>query len=148
MTDLDGIEALDDQAEALGDSLGNAAGMAASFDSELRRVNAAFAATGAGIAGLERGMSKGLRRAFDGVIFDGMKLSDALNTVAQSMIQTTYSAAMKPVTDHVGGLLASGVGGLVNAALPFANGGAFAGGRVALAVQFGSSGGEATVLNE
>ncbi|WP_428925550.1 phage tail tape measure protein [Marinibacterium sp. SX1] len=130
MTDLDGIEALDDQAEALGDSLGNAAGMAASFDSELRRVNAAFAATGAGIAGLERGMSKGLRRAFDGVIFDGMKLSDALNTVAQSMIQTTYSAAMKPVTDHVGGLLASGVGSLVNAALPFANGGAFAGGRV------------------
>ena len=71
MSDLDGIEALDDQAEALGESLSQAAGMAANFDSELKRVNAAFAATGAGIAGLERGLSKGLRRAFDGVIFDG-----------------------------------------------------------------------------
>ncbi|MGR3803881.1 phage tail tape measure protein [Marinibacterium profundimaris] len=130
MADLDGIEALDDQADALGDSLSNAAGMAASFDSELRRVNAAFAATGAGIAGLERGLSKGLRRAFDGVIFDGKNLSDAMNTLAQSMIRTTYSAAMKPVTDHFGGMLASSVGGLVSAALPFAKGGAFSGGRV------------------
>ncbi|MAC81254.1 MAG: phage tail protein [Rhodobacteraceae bacterium] len=130
MTDLDGFDALDDRAEALGDSLGNAAGMAAGFDSELRRINEAFRATGAGIAGLERGLSKGLRRAFDGVVFDGMKLSDALNTVAQSMVNTTYSAAMKPVTDHFGGLIANGVGGLVNAALPFAKGGAFAGGRV------------------
>ncbi|MEM8728396.1 MAG: phage tail tape measure protein [Pseudomonadota bacterium] len=130
MTDLDGAGGLEDQAEALEDSLGNAAGMAASFDSELRRLNAAFAQTSAGITGLERGLSKGLRRAFDGVVFDGMNLSNALDTIAQSMIRTTYSAAMKPVTDQVGGLLASGVNGLVNAALPFANGGAFAGGRV------------------
>lgn len=146
MTDLEQIEALDDQAEALGDSLGNAAGMAASFDSELRKVNQAFQNTGRDIAGLERGLSKGLRRAFDGVIFDGMALSDALETVAQSMIQTTYSAAIKPVTNQVGGLLAQGVSGMVNAVLPFgggatqgfaqdqvlpfAKGGAFSGGRV------------------
>ena len=122
MADLDEIEALDDRAEALGDSLGNAAGMAASFDSELRKVNEAFQNTGRDISGLERGMSKGLRRAFDGVIFDGMKLTDALETVAQSMIQTTYSAAIKPMTNQVGGLLAQGVTNVVNTVLPFGNG--------------------------
>jgi phage-related minor tail protein len=89
-----------------------------------------LAATGRNVATLERGFSKGLRRAFDGVILDGMKLSDALEVVARSMIQTTYSAAMKPVTDHFGGMLARGVGGLVKGLLPFADGAGFAQGRV------------------
>jgi len=130
MTERNGIEALDDQAEALEDSLGAAAGMAAGFDSELRRMRESLSATGRDVATLERGLSRGLRRAFDGVVLDGMKLSDALETVARSMIQTTYSAAIKPVTDHFGGLLASGVGGLVQGMLPFADGGSFAQGRV------------------
>ncbi|MEK0163736.1 phage tail tape measure protein [Phaeobacter sp. JH20_36] len=125
-----GLNQLEQQGEALSDSLGDAAGMAATFDAELRRVRAAFAATGKDAETLERGMSKGLRRAFDGVVFDGMKLSDALDTMAQSMIQTTYSAAMKPVTSHIGGLLSDGVGKLMSGILPFADGAAFSQGRV------------------
>ncbi|AUQ62804.1 phage tail tape measure protein [Phaeobacter inhibens] len=125
-----GLNQLEQQGEALSDSLGDAAGMAATFDAELRRVRAAFAATGKDAETLERGMSKGLRRAFDGVVFDGMKLSDALDTMAQSMIQTTYSAAIKPVTSHVGGLLSDGVGKLMSGILPFADGAAFSQGRV------------------
>ncbi|UWR43488.1 phage tail tape measure protein [Phaeobacter inhibens] len=125
-----GLNQLEQQGEALSDSLGDAAGMAATFDGELRRVRAAFAATGKDAETLERGMSKGLRRAFDGVVFDGMKLSDALDTMAQSMIQTTYSAAIKPVTSHVGGLLSDGVGKLMSGILPFADGAAFSQGRV------------------
>ncbi|MFV1599867.1 MULTISPECIES: phage tail tape measure protein [unclassified Phaeobacter] len=125
-----GLNHLEQQGEALSDSLGDAAGMAATFDAELRRVRAAFAATGKDAETLERGMSKGLRRAFDGVVFDGMKLSDALDTMAQSMIQTTYSAAMKPVTSHIGGLLSDGVGKLMSGILPFADGAAFSQGRV------------------
>ena len=130
MRDQDGFSELDDQAEALSDGLGAAASMAASFDSELRRVREAFAATGKDVSTLERGLSKGLRRAFDGVAFDGMKLSDALETVARSMIDTTYSAAIKPVTNHFGGLLADSVGGWVEGLLPFAKGGGFSQGRV------------------
>ncbi|UWR82840.1 phage tail tape measure protein [Phaeobacter inhibens] len=125
-----GLNQLEQQGEALSDSLGDAAGMAATFDAELRRVRAAFAATGKDAETLERGMSKGLRRAFDGVVFDGMKLSDALDTMAQAMIQTTYSAAIKPVTSHVGGLLSDGVGKLMSGILPFADGAAFSQGRV------------------
>jgi hypothetical protein len=130
MTDRDGMTNLEDQAEALEDSLGAAAGMAAGFDSELRRMRESLAATGRDVATLERGLSKGLRRAFDGVMFDGMKLSDALETVAQSMIQTTYSAAVKPVANHFGSLMAQGVNGMVEGLLPFAAGGSFSQGRV------------------
>lgn len=130
MTDRDGFSDLQDSGESLGDALGDAALSAAGFDAELRRVREAFDATGKDVAGLERGLSKGLRRAFDGVVFDGMKLSDALESVARSMIQTTYSAAIKPVTAHVGGVLADGIGGLVAGLLPFADGAAFSQGRV------------------
>ncbi|TLP56505.1 phage tail tape measure protein [Parasedimentitalea maritima] len=130
MSDHEALSDLEAQSEGLGEALGDAAGMAATFDAELRRVREAFAATGRDAATLERGMSKGLRRAFDGVAFDGMKLSEALETVARSMIQTTYNAATKPVTDHVGGLLSDGVAGLISGLLPFGDGAAFSQGRV------------------
>jgi phage-related minor tail protein len=130
MTEYDGLEGLETQIETLEGALEGATGMAASFDAELRRMRATFAATGQDVQTLERGMSRGLRRAFDGVVLDGMKLSDALTTMAQSMISTAYSAAVKPVTDHVGGLLAQGVGSLMEGILPFEKGAGFAQGRV------------------
>ena len=100
------------------------------FDSELRRMREAMSGTAQDVATLEKGMSRGLRKAFDAVVFDGMKLSDALSTVANSMINTAYSAAVKPVTDHFGGLLANGVGSLMQGLLPFEKGGSFSQGRV------------------
>lgn len=126
----DGFEDLQVRAETLEESLGAAAGMVTGFDAELRRMRDSLAATGQDVATLERGLSKGLRRAFDGVMLDGMKLSDALETVARSMVQTAYSAAIRPVTDHFGGLLAKGVGSLVQGLLPFAAGAGFVQGRV------------------
>jgi len=130
MDERDDFDELQGQAEALEQSLGDAAGMAAGFDAELRRMRESLAATGRDVAVLERGFSKGLRRAFDGVVFDGMRLSDALETVARSMIRTTYSSAIRPVTDHFGGMLARGVDSMVQGILPFADGGAFSQGRV------------------
>lgn len=131
MTDYrDEIESLEASADGLRDSAGAAADMVAGFDTELRRVRTSLSATNKDVATLERGLSKGLRKAFDGLIFDGLTLSDALETVATSMINTTYNAALKPVTDHFGGLLASGVNGLVQGVLPFADGAPFSQGRV------------------
>ncbi|HAR80859.1 MAG: phage tail protein [Roseobacter sp.] len=130
MAQDDTFEGLEDGAERLNETLGATATLVAGFDAELRRMRSALAATGKDVATLEKGLSRGLRRAFDGVAFDGMKLSDALSTVARSMVNTTYNAAMKPVSDHVGGLISQGVGSLVQGILPFADGAAFSQGRV------------------
>ncbi len=130
MTDRDGFDDLQERGEALGDALGDAATMASAFDGQMRRIKAAFEETGKDVATLERGMSGGLRKAFDGVVLDGMNLSGALDVLKNSMIRTAYSAAIKPVTDHFGGMLANGVGGLVQGILPFADGGSFSQGRV------------------
>jgi phage-related minor tail protein len=130
MSEGEGIDRLGLAAEGLEDSLAGAAQMGAQFQAELRRVREGFAATGRDAATLERGLSRGLRRAFDGVVFDGKKLSDALDGMARSMINSTYSAAIRPVSHHVGGLIAGGVAGLVQGLLPFEKGGSFAQGRV------------------
>ncbi|MDX1779801.1 MAG: phage tail tape measure protein [Thalassovita sp.] len=127
MAELDSFQ---DQVEALEATLGSASVMAGGFEAELRRVGHAFNDTLLEAKALERGVSSGLRRAFDGVLLDGMKLSEALRTVAQSMINATYAAAVRPVTDHFGSLLAQGIGSAVSGLFGFEKGGGFAQGRV------------------
>ena len=126
----DGFDDLATDAQSLNQTLGQTSVLVSGFDSELRRMSTSLSATGKDVAMLEKGLSCGLRKAFDGVVFDGMKLSDALSTVAQSLSNSAYNAAMKPVTDHFGGLLTQGIGGLVQGILPFANGAPFSSGRV------------------
>lgn len=131
MTDYkDEIEGLDETTDGLRVTLDSTSAMVTSFDSELRRMRESLSATNKDVATLEKGMSRGLRKAFDGLVFDGQSLSDALDTVATSMVNATYNAAIKPITDHAGGLLASGVGSLVQSVLPFADGAPFSQGRV------------------
>ena len=130
MADFDDFENLESRAEGLNETLAQTSDLVAGFDGELRRMRGALAAAGKDVATLEKGLSRGLRRAFDGVVFDGAKLSDALSDLAQSMIRTTYNAAMRPVTDHFGGMIAKGVGAVMEGVLPFAQGASFSQGRV------------------
>lgn len=130
MDEVDGLDGLDDQVRALEASLGGAQGMAAAFDGELNRMRDSLSATGRDVAGLSNAIGRGLRGAFDGLIFDGMKLSDAMKGLAQSISNAAYSAAIKPVQDQFGQLLAGGIENFVSGMIPFAQGGAFSQGRV------------------
>ena len=127
---MDDVRGLTEQVEALERSLGAAQGMAASFDGEINRMRESFSQGEKEAGRLSTGVGRGLRNAFDGLVFDGAKLSDALKGVAASMLDTAYSMAMRPVQNAVGGALAGGLESAVSAMLPFANGGAFSQGRV------------------
>jgi phage-related minor tail protein len=124
------IETLDDQVLALEATLGGTAGVVASFDAELARMRDSLSFTGREVTSLSSGFSSGLRRAFDGLVVDGMRLSDALEGLGQRLLDTVYSVATRPVTNAVGGVLAEGLEGLFGAVSGFARGGAFAQGRV------------------
>lgn len=124
------IDDIEDQLAALEDTIGRSTGIVAAFEGELSRMQETMFLTSKEVGTLSNGIGGGLRRAFDGLIFDGMKLSDALRTVAQSMVNGVYSAAIKPVQGVLGGLFANGINSLVSGALPFAQGGAFSQGRV------------------
>jgi phage-related minor tail protein len=123
-------EELQEQVAALEATLGASSTMASVFEGELARMQETMLFTGREVNTLSNNIGGGLRRAFDGLIFDGMKLSDALRTVAQSMITGVYNAAMRPVQGAFGGLIAQGIGSIVGGIMPFQDGGAFAQGRV------------------
>lgn len=72
---------------------------------------------------LSRSIGSGLRRAFDGAIFSGRKLSDVFRDLALSMARSALSSAISPLQNAVGGA----VTGLFSG---FADGGAFSAGRV------------------
>ena len=127
---MDEFETFDTEAEALAATLARSADMTAAFDGRLREMQDTLGGTVRDLGDVEKGFSGGLKRAFDGVILDGKSLSDALGIVARAMVDTAYNAAIRPVTNHLGGLLAEGVNGLVSGMMPFADGGAFSGGRV------------------
>jgi hypothetical protein len=112
----------------LDDQMDDAGRMAASFSTELTRMREQLSETTRDLGNLETGLAGGLRRAINGLVIDGDRLSDALSTVGRAMIDTVYKAAMKPVTDRLGGLLSQGLNGLVSNVMPFAKGGVVSGG--------------------
>ncbi|WP_149142957.1 phage tail tape measure protein [Gemmobacter caeruleus] len=123
-------ETLEDQIAALEATLTGTGGVVTAFDGELSRLRDSLVFTGREVDNLATGIGRGLRGAFDGLVFDGMKLSDALKSVAQTMVDTVYNVAMKPVQAAVGGFVAEGLNGLMSSFMPFARGGAFSQGRV------------------
>jgi phage-related minor tail protein len=123
MADQEALAALEARMEG-------AVPVAAAFEAELSRLSQTMLFTGREVTSLSGALGGGLRRAFDGVMFDGMRLSDALRGVAQSMAASVYSVAMRPVQNALGGALAEGINGMLSGVLPFAKGGAFSQGRV------------------
>lgn len=124
------IDDLRTQVAALEATVSSAAGVVGAFDSELARMRESLLFTGREVDRLSSGMSAGLRRAFDGVVFDGERLSDALKGLGMSIANTVYTVATQPVANALGDALAKGVNGLLSGILPFAGGGAFTQGRV------------------
>ncbi|MFY0596078.1 MAG: phage tail tape measure protein [Cognatishimia sp.] len=130
MSDFENLEDLRDQLSNIGDTAEVTGDVMAAFDGELKRVRQSLQTSGGDFETFEKGMSKGLKKAVDGLVQDGDSLSDALRNVFKSVMDAAYEAAVTPVTDHFGALIARGVGGLFSGLMPFANGGAFSQGRV------------------
>ncbi len=124
------VEELQDQIAALEATLSGTTGMVGAFEGELSRMRETMMFTGREVNVLSSGIGGGLRRAFDGLVFDGAKLSDALKSVAKSLADTVYGIAMKPVQNALGGAIASGLSGLLGGIMPFEKGGSFSQGRV------------------
>ena len=122
-------EALEAQIERLEERLGGAGTLVAKFDAELARMTASMGKARVSVGRLSNSISRGLRRAFDGLVFDGETASDALRRVGDSILGATYSAAIRPVTRHFGDLIGQGLAR--TGAVGFAEGGVLGGGRPA-----------------
>ncbi|MCQ0971880.1 phage tail tape measure protein [Paracoccus sp. TK19116] len=127
MADRSGFDSASDRLDEGFDQGGR---VTAEFERELARLRQSMMFTSREVGTLSSGLEGGLRRAFEGVAFDGLKLSDALKGVARTMADTIYSIAMKPVEQALAGSIAGGLGNMISGVKPFADGGAFSQGRV------------------
>ncbi|WCR09406.1 phage tail tape measure protein [Paracoccus stylophorae] len=127
MANKDGFGTTLDQVD---EGLGQTSRMTAEFEAELARLRQSMLFTSREVGTLCSGIEGGLRRAFDGLVFDGQKLSETLKGIGRQIADTVFSIAMKPVESALAGSFANGVAGMMGSALPFAQGGAFVQGRV------------------
>ena len=130
MAVFDELDSLEDRLAGLETSLGGAEMVVSTFETELAAMKQTMLYTSRETNSLSLSIGGGLRKAFDGLVFDGIKLSDAMKNVASSMINAAYNAAMKPVQNGLGQMIGSGVNSLVSGILPFEKGGTFSQGRV------------------
>lgn len=130
MIEMEGLGSFEDQIAALEDAMASARNVTSGLSSELGKANSALSDASSGVQSLSTGLARNLSTAFESVVFDGVKLSEALARVGRSMVNSAFSAAVKPVSNQFGNLVSSGVQNLVSSALPFAGGGVVRSGRV------------------
>jgi phage-related minor tail protein len=132
MADFNGdLGGLDAQLAELESTVSGLGGVTGAFQRELEGVQGSMKATGREATGMSSSVSSSLRRAFDGVIFDGKRLSDALAGIGQSISSSVLNQAMAPVQGALGSAVGKGVQSILGGILPFAKGATFGAGRVA-----------------
>lgn len=131
------LDELEIELAGLERNIAGAAQMTAVFQQELNGMQQSISLAEREARGFSKSLSRGLRGAMGDLIFEGAKLSDVLESMAQRMIRSTFNQAITPVTDAVSGLVTGGLSSLLGGILPSANGNVFAGGR---AVPFAKGG--------
>jgi phage-related minor tail protein len=128
MADYEGdLSRLEAEFAGLEGALAGLEGVTGAFRRELEGVEGGLRDAGREATGMSRSVSSSLRRAFEGVLFDGKALGDALAGVGRSLSGAVLNQAMAPVQGAIGTGLQSMLAGI----LPFAKGAAFGAGRVA-----------------
>jgi lambda family phage tail tape measure protein len=130
MIEMEGLDTFEDQVAALENAMASARDVTSGLSREFDRANDTMSDTGSQLRGLSSSLSRNLTRAFEAVVFDGEKLSNVLSKVGRSMVDSAFTAAMRPVSNQFSGLVSSGVQNLVSGVLPFAAGGVLSGGKV------------------
>ena len=137
MTLTDDFAALAAQFDTMTADVRESGDVVAQFTQELKSFRQTMVYTDKEVNALSSNFGRSMRRAFDDVILDGAKLSDTLETLAQRMLTAAYSAAVAPLQNAAGGVVANGLNDLLSSVLPFEKGGSFVQGRV---VPFASGG--------
>jgi len=125
------IGRLDGQLGGLEGSLAGLEGVTAAFRREVESMGGSMKDAGRDTAGMSRTVSSTLKRAFEGIVFDGKKLSETLATVGQGISSAVLNQALAPVQGAVGSALGGGLQSILGGLLPFAKGGVMSSGRVA-----------------
>ncbi|MFO1105369.1 MAG: phage tail tape measure protein [Amaricoccus sp.] len=124
------LNQLESQFIGLEGSMSGVGSVAASFRRELDGMQGSLKDTGREATSMSRSVSSSFTKAFEGVLFGGQKLSDALAGVGKSISGSVLTQALAPVQKSVGSAVSSGLQSMLGGLLGFSHGAAFRGGRV------------------
>ncbi|MFQ5438799.1 MAG: phage tail tape measure protein [Paracoccaceae bacterium] len=131
MTDYQAsLDALDANLGDLEATIGATQAVSAAFQGELKAMQVTLSSAGQQVDSLTRSIGWGLRRAFDGLVFDGKSLTEVLRNLGLSMANSVFTQALMPIQNALAGVLVSGVENMVSSLLPFQNGAPFSQGKV------------------
>jgi phage-related minor tail protein len=132
MAEFDGgFGGLEAQLASLEGTLAGIEGVTGAFQRELEGMGGSMKSAGREATGMSSSFSSSVRRAFEGVIFDGKRLSDALAGIGRSISGSVLNQALAPVQGAIGSAVGKGMQSILGGVLPFAKGAAFGAGRVA-----------------
>jgi phage-related minor tail protein len=124
------IERLEDALGEIENSLAGTEEISRAFRGEMEDMGRSMARATSQAQGLTRTVGSSLKTAFDDLIFDGRALSDVLSGLGRNIASRTFSKAITPVSNALGGAVETGVQSLISGLLPFANGGVLSRGQV------------------
>ncbi|MBA3325180.1 MAG: phage tail tape measure protein [Rhodobacteraceae bacterium] len=122
---------LEGQFAGLEGSLAGLEGVTSAFRRELDGVGGSLKDAGREATGMSRSVTTSLSRAFDGMVFDGKRLSEVFAGVGRSLSSAVLNQALGPVQKSVGSAVSGGLQAILGGLSPFAKGAAFSAGRVA-----------------
>ncbi len=125
------IGRLEAQLASLESGIAGLEGVTSAFRRELDGVGGSFRDAGRDASGMSRSVTTSVSRAFEGLVFDGKKLSESLAGIGRSLSSSVLNQALAPVKQTVGSAVSGGLQALLGGLSPFAAGAAFSGGRVA-----------------
>lgn len=132
MMDFDAdFEALETQFSGLEDAFGGLENVSSAFRKELQDVKSSFEKTGKEASGMSRTVSSSFRSAFEDVMFDGARMTDALKSLGSSLASSSLRQAVAPIKQAVGSSMGGSLEALIGNLMPFGRGAAFSNGRVA-----------------
>lgn len=122
---------LESQLAGLEGTIAGLEGVTTAFKRELDGVQGSMKEAGRETTNMSRSVSSSLRNVFEDVLLDGKSMSKALGSAGLSLSNKVLSQAIQPVQGAVGSAISGGLQSILGGILPFADGGAFIGGRVA-----------------
>lgn len=122
------FEQLDQRLAELESSVQGAQTMTSVFRTEIEDVSDTMRAASKDASGLSRSLGTGLKSAFQGLVFDGARLSDTLGQIGRGFASSVFNSAITPITKAIGGFVSNGLSAITGGA--FAKGGVFSNGNV------------------
>lgn len=122
---------LESQLAGLEGSLSGLEGVTSAFRRELDGVGGSLKDAGREATGMSRSVSTSIGRAFEGLVFDGKRLSETFAGIGRSLSSAVLNQALAPVQSSIGSAVSGGLQSILGGLSPFAKGAAFTSGRVA-----------------